>query len=361
MATKWRVGLFVDREDWILGTIAKEIKKLHSESGEFEFFLGSQEKMLANPIGTLRHLQRCHVVHWLSAYGYEHFGQLVASPQICTLNHVLKTDKRYIKYYNNVDIILTISLKSKAALEERGFDVAKVIHTGTDPDIFLKKDKTQCRQQLGVSDISKYIVGFFGKGSSNAEERKDTKTLIDALTIVNQNIPVGLLLSGDGWDSLILELNKRNIPVARKRVDTLEEMATLYNALDMYVCTSRLEGGPVPVLEAMACECPVISTPVGHVPELIEDKSNGVLIPYSDPTAVAAAIQSLIEAPEYSAQIAKRARETVLANWTWEQSLQPLRAIYLNSIQFPKRAFQINRAAKQLSMLILRAIKYRLR
>jgi len=55
-------------------------------------------------------------------------------------------------------------------------------------------------------------------------------------------------------------------------------MVDFYRSLDAYICTSRTEGGPHPILEASSCGIPVISTPVGIAPELIEDKINGLLI-----------------------------------------------------------------------------------
>ena len=51
-----------------------------------------------------------------------------------------------------------------------------------------------------------------------------------------------------------------------------------YNSLDCYVCFSIFEGGPLPVLEAMACGIPCISSPVGQVPEIIIDGENGFIV-----------------------------------------------------------------------------------
>jgi hypothetical protein len=51
-----------------------------------------------------------------------------------------------------------------------------------------------------------------------------------------------------------------------------------YNSLGCYVCFSIFEGGPLPVLEAMACGIPCISSPVGQVPEIIIDGENGFIV-----------------------------------------------------------------------------------
>ncbi|MBN1300959.1 MAG: glycosyltransferase family 4 protein [Melioribacteraceae bacterium] len=55
-------------------------------------------------------------------------------------------------------------------------------------------------------------------------------------------------------------------------------MRDYYNSLDLYICASRSEGTPRPVIEAAACGVPVISTDVGIVPELIDDGFDGFIV-----------------------------------------------------------------------------------
>lgn len=57
-----------------------------------------------------------------------------------------------------------------------------------------------------------------------------------------------------------------------------KQLCDWYNTLDCYVCFSLFEGGPLPVLEAMACGIPCISTPVGQVPEVIQNNENGFIV-----------------------------------------------------------------------------------
>jgi glycosyltransferase involved in cell wall biosynthesis len=56
------------------------------------------------------------------------------------------------------------------------------------------------------------------------------------------------------------------------------QMREFYNSLDLYVCASRSEGTPRPLLEAAACGIPVLTTDVGIVPELIEEGINGFVV-----------------------------------------------------------------------------------
>ena len=57
-----------------------------------------------------------------------------------------------------------------------------------------------------------------------------------------------------------------------------EEMREYYRSLDVYVCASRTEGTPNPCLEAAACGVPLVTTPVGNMPELVRDGANGFFV-----------------------------------------------------------------------------------
>lgn len=73
-----------------------------------------------------------------------------------------------------------------------------------------------------------------------------------------------------------VELDK--IGNLEKRLIDFKSIRKWYNSLDCYVCFSIFEGGPLPVLEAMACGIPCISSPVGQVPEIIIDGQNGFIV-----------------------------------------------------------------------------------
>ena len=72
------------------------------------------------------------------------------------------------------------------------------------------------------------------------------------------------------------------------------DIPEVLNAADVFVLSSTYEGNPLSIMEAMAAGKPVISTAVGGVPELIEDKKSGFLVPSGDAKALAQAMNKLL-------------------------------------------------------------------
>lgn len=107
-----------------------------------------------------------------------------------------------------------------------------------------------------------------------------------------------------------------------------QEREALFSRADIFVLPSRAEGLPMSVLEAMARGLPVIATPVGGLPELIEDGVNGLLVPPSDPQALTRAILKLADDREGREALGRAARETILARHSAAVVLPRLEEVY---------------------------------
>jgi colanic acid/amylovoran biosynthesis glycosyltransferase len=97
-------------------------------------------------------------------------------------------------------------------------------------------------------------------------------------------------------------------------------------------CTREADGGmdnlPTVIMEAMAAGLPVISTPLGGIPEMIESGVTGELVPERDPTALADAIEKMIDEPERARHIGERGRQIASEKFSVEQSARQLRALF---------------------------------
>jgi len=97
-------------------------------------------------------------------------------------------------------------------------------------------------------------------------------------------------------------------------------------------CTHEADGGmdnlPTVIMEAMAAGLPVISTPLGGIPEMVEPGVNGELVPERDPMALSAAIERLITDSELARTLGIRGREIARERFSIETSARQLRQLF---------------------------------
>jgi glycosyltransferase involved in cell wall biosynthesis len=99
-------------------------------------------------------------------------------------------------------------------------------------------------------------------------------------------------------------------------------------------CTRETDGGmdnlPTVIMEAMAAGLPVISTPLGGIPEMVEHEVNGELVPERDPGAICAALERLISDPQRARRLGDRGRQIAREKFSIEKSGRELRELFEN-------------------------------
>ena len=185
---------------------------------------------------------------------------------------------------------------------EAGVDPAKVfrIPIGVDIEHFPLADaqtRAEARRELGLP-ASAFVVGSFqkdGVGWGEGLEPKQIKgpdTLVATLERLRARIPdLAVLLTGPARGYVRRELERTGIPYRYANLRSRERLARAYHALDVYLVTSRQEGGPKSVLESMASGAPLVTTRVGQAPEVVADGENGLLADVDDVEALAASVQ----------------------------------------------------------------------
>jgi glycosyltransferase involved in cell wall biosynthesis len=125
------------------------------------------------------------------------------------------------------------------------------------------------------------LVGFVGR---LAWEKGPDEFLRMAAHVHQRRKSVHFVLIGEGplRQELIQLIHELQLQDCVHLAGLWDDMAEVYSALDVLVVTSRSEGMPLAILEAMACERPVIAVAVGGVPEIIEEGVTGYLIPPGD-------------------------------------------------------------------------------
>jgi glycosyltransferase involved in cell wall biosynthesis len=106
------------------------------------------------------------------------------------------------------------------------------------------------------------------------------------------------------------------------------ELLNLYKKASIFMLPSFWEAFPVVMLEALSCGTPVIATPVGGIPEVIQDFQNGILIPVNNPVKLADAIQYLLDNADIRTKLGQIGRETILKNYSIDVITKRLLGIY---------------------------------
>ena len=149
-------------------------------------------------------------------------------------------------------------------------------------------DRDEARRRLALEPTS-FVVGWVGRISPE----KGLDVLIDALPAVSPSPhgPIHLAALGEGTARAALE---RRAILVGSGLDVswhgrVAAAARLFRAFDVLVLSSRTEGTPMTVFEAMAAHVPLIATRVGGVPDMVSD-DEALLISPDDPAALAEAI-----------------------------------------------------------------------
>ena len=109
------------------------------------------------------------------------------------------------------------------------------------------------------------------------------------------------------------------------------ELVELYQGARVVVQPSHHEGLSTVLLEAMACETPVVATAVGAHSVVISDGVNGRLIPPNQPADLARAVSDLLADPARAGRLGQQGRATVVESYSWTSVARPYAAVYMQS------------------------------
>ena len=161
---------------------------------------------------------------------------------------------------------------------------------------------------------------------------KDALTLVRALAEVRA--PFAAQVVGDGPEraALAAELRTLGLTSVVRLEGNRGDVPQLLAAADVFVLSSRSEGAPLSVLEAMAAGLPVVASAVGGVPEQVVDGTTGLLVAAGDARALAAAIERLLANRDLRRRLGAAGRERALARFDLEAMRRAHVALYAREL-----------------------------
>jgi glycosyltransferase involved in cell wall biosynthesis len=159
---------------------------------------------------------------------------------------------------------------------------------------------------------------------------KNHALLIEAFAQVRTHTPLYLLLVGGGEleDAVRQQVVELGLQQRVRFLGVRADVPAILNASDLFVLSSRWEGNPLSVMEAMAAGLPVVSTAVGGVPDLVREGETGLLVPSGDAAALARALQALVDDPARREAMGAAARQHAIAHFDIRHTVRGYEQLY---------------------------------
>lgn len=209
---------------------------------------------------------------------------------IVTWFHISPGDKR-VEFIPEAVKYVNLWHTSCSITQDRliGFGVPKekitVIPLGVNLNAFgvpTPQQKENIRSKLGISK-GKIVVGSFQKDGNGWGEGLEPKLIkgpdvfCDVLEKLSKQYDLFVVLTGPARGYVKRRLESSRIPYLHRFLNDPDEVAQYYKALDIYIATGRVEGGPKAIVESLASGVPLVSTKAGMAPDIINDSENGFL------------------------------------------------------------------------------------
>jgi glycosyltransferase involved in cell wall biosynthesis len=182
--------------------------------------------------------------------------------------------------------------------------------------------RAAARVELGLGDA--WVVGTVGR----LDDYKNQTLLVRAMA-PHLSSRVRLVIVGDGPARGAVEAEVARLPEPRWVVMTGRRMDVprLVPAFDVFALSSKTEGLPLVVPEAMAAGLPIVTTAVGGLPGVVDDNETGLLVPV-DEAALSAALGALVRDPDRARALGERARAIALDRYGADRMVEAYLDLY---------------------------------
>jgi glycosyltransferase involved in cell wall biosynthesis len=231
------------------------------------------EWMKYNSSITTTNYNDADIVWLLSNWVWRHIPiNVLQEKQVITTIHHIVPDKFNKQEFMDRDQYTNIYVVpcqiTHDAIKEYTNKPIVIIPYWIDLDIWPILKKKQCRKELNL-DSGKYIIGSFQRDTENFDGKspklcKGPDIFCDYIDRIRKDIPnLHILLGGHRRQYVMNRLKDMEVEYTYLELQPQEVLAKMYNSLDLYVTSSRIEGGNQSLLECSTMKVPILSTDVG--------------------------------------------------------------------------------------------------
>ena len=286
------------------------------------------------PLRILRSFIRRNGIDLIHAHDYKSSlfgflaGKMEGLPVVATAHGWIKNNSRE-KMYFLLDLVLFRLLDAIIAVSRRKYEELLAYKIKKEklwliPNAVVMEEYSSrpnppmFRKELDVTpDL--ILVGNVGRLSAE----KGQKDFIRAARCIAAKHPKArFVIIGEGPDGADLETNIKMLGLSDRvfLAGYRRDMSDVYHSLDLLVLSSKTEGLPMVILEAMASKTPVVATHVGGVSEVVIDKKTGILVPPQSVEALARSMDYAISNRSAMEQMAQAAFHLVSEQYTFAKN-----------------------------------------
>ena len=287
--------LFIGRDaaaDWVLAYEARQLSRTARMIG---VRLGPHRWINGVDRQSIFHLSQFtlllhHFEKRGNRLGFAYFHGRPGTPEMPEFDACFETMRRR---NSEIDRVQVTNAAMEELVVETGLAPEKVhrIPIGIDVEAFRLRSperRAAARLALGLPD-SAFVVGSFQKDGVGWGEGLEPKlikgpdVLLAAAERLRERVPeLTFLLTGPARGYVLAGLGRLGLPYRHVLLPSVDAVAQAYEAIDVCLVTSRDEGGPRAVLEAMAVGVPLVTTRVGQAMDLVRHGENGWLVEVED-------------------------------------------------------------------------------
>jgi glycosyltransferase involved in cell wall biosynthesis len=256
-----------------------------------DFFLFAAKEIGKRPEEFKKILNNVDVVHWLmNLSNFDpnryYFPGGFPCPSVASVHHVEPHEHGKIVHACRADVIHVMAREWQDYLKEKIPTPVIYSRGGVAPAILKGSPVRRPR--------TPFRIGTFGFPRT-FQDRKRVDLLIKTLVLLKNKIPQPFcfIAQGEGWKEFSIHFAQAGIDFKYRGIVAAQEVWKSYSDIDLYLCSSTYEGGPLTIMEALAHEVPVVSTNVGLAKEILP-QGGGTLCPVEDPDALSEALAEMI-------------------------------------------------------------------